>query len=124
MRLMLLFQIIMLVPSICISSDIDYCASAAMTLSYAASEYNNQIEIYNRSCNPYIGYLKDDSGACGSVGYMKSAVTFAQIDFESAYNSVVYACSGEADAIQQKQKEIHEAVKKFKKMKDANPPEK
>ena len=124
MRFILLFQIVMLVPSICISSDLDYCSSAARRLSYAASDYNDQIDQYNSACDPYYGYAKDDSGACGPVGYMKLSADSAQTDFESAYITVVNACSSEANTRQHNQKEIQKLLEEYKNTKGANPPKK
>jgi hypothetical protein len=91
-------------------AEVDYsgCGFSASQLASAASEVERQKMSYEGACDPYIGYLKDDRGACGPYGYERSGYESAVRDFQSARSSVDTSCGVDNQILRLLQRSLQE----------------
>ena len=70
-----------------------FCTSKARSLYNLSQEAEYAKDQFESACNPSYGYQKDDEGACGSYGYVRSDYESAKSNFDIAVSDVEYAAS-------------------------------
>ena len=68
------------------------CAPSAGLLQSAADSYENAKSDYESACNQYYGYSRNELGACGPYGYVRSELEEAKGRLSSAINDVESMC--------------------------------
>lgn len=79
-------------PAQALAEYTDSCSRYAKRLWNAADQYENEKSSYESACNPSYGYSKDNTGACGSYGYLRSSYESAKSELQDAIGSVRKMC--------------------------------
>ena len=110
MKILLMLLIILFLQPILSFAEWDeyFCTSKARSLYNLSQEAEYAKDQFESACNPSYGYQKDDEGACGSYGYVRTNYENAKSDVEFAASSANRYCGGTGDS---KMKKLEQYIK-------------